>query len=121
MNPFARAQRLTPPKAEPRPIRREAHGVSFVDDYDWIRAENWREVLQSPEKLGAEITTLLEAENAYAAAVLGEYSQLGETILQELTDRIDENDCDPPAQDGAFAYYRRYREEGQHELVCRRA
>ena len=121
MRPFLRAERLTPPKAEPRPIRREAHGLSFIDDYDWIRAENWRDVLQNPEKLGAEIKTLLEAENAYTEAVLEEHEELTEKILQELTDRVDENDCDPPAADGAFAYYRRYREDGQHELVCRQA
>ncbi len=66
------------------------------------------------------IRSLLNRENAYTDSVLADLEPLAESILEELTGRIDETDCDPPARDGDWLYYRRYREEGQHELVCRR-
>jgi oligopeptidase B len=120
MPPFAKAIQFTPPRAARRPLLQRRHDLETRDDYAWIRADNWREALENPDKLPHPIRALLEAENDYADKVLGDVQQRAEMLLEELTGRIDETDCDPPARDGAFLYYRRYREEGQHELVCRR-
>ena len=49
-----------PPRAEARPVTLSAHGLSWVDDYSWMRAENWREVLRDPSRLPADIRSLLE-------------------------------------------------------------
>jgi oligopeptidase B len=35
-----------------------------VDNYAWLRAENWQEVMHDPASLGADIRAYLEAENA---------------------------------------------------------
>ena len=43
-----------PPIAATRPQQRHAHGVAWVDDYAWIRADNWREVLRDPAALPAK-------------------------------------------------------------------
>jgi oligopeptidase B len=120
MPPFAKAQLIEPPRADRRPRLYTAHGVETQDDYAWIRAENWREAIEDPEVLPQEIRALLEAENAYADSVLAEIGPLAQEIYQEMKGRVDETDCDPPARDGAWLYYRRYRAEGQHELVCRK-
>jgi oligopeptidase B len=120
MPPFAKARQFTPPRAARRPLLQRRHDLETRDDYAWIRADNWREALENPDKLPHPIRALLEAENDYADKVLEDVQQRAEMLLEELTGRIDETDCDPPARDGAFLYYRRYREEGQHELVCRR-
>ncbi len=121
MSPFTRARALTPPQAERRPRRFAAHGVELWDDYAWIRAENWREAIQDPTALPQDIRALLEAENAYAESALADIAPLAEKIYQEMEGRVDETDCDPPARDGHWLYYRRYQAEGQHELVCRKA
>ncbi len=120
MKPFARASQFSPPRAARRPSRQTAHGFTRDDDYAWIRAENWREAIRDPKKLPQEIRVLLEAENAYAEKILDDLDPLTEKILDELTGRVDETDSDPPARDGDWLYYNRYREEGQHELICRR-
>ena len=70
MSPFIRARALTPPQAERRPLRLVAHGVELLDDYAWIRAENWREAIRDPAALPQDIRALLEAENAYAESAL---------------------------------------------------
>jgi oligopeptidase B len=61
---------LDPPRAQVRRSTLSAHGLTWDDDYAWIRAQNWREVLRDPSRLPADIRALLEAENAYAAALL---------------------------------------------------
>ncbi len=120
MPPFANATQFKPPRAARHSLRQLRHDVETCDDYAWIRADNWREALEDPDKLPKPIRALLEAENAYADSVLADVDKLAETILKEMTGRIDETDCEPPARDGDFLYYRRYREGGQHELACRR-
>ena len=59
-----------PPRAKIEPREFFAHGTSWRDDYAWIRAENWRETLADPAALPADIRAHLEAENAYAEAIL---------------------------------------------------
>src|SRR3712207_9337221 len=46
----------------------EMHGTEVRDDYAWLKAENWKEVLKDPPVLDPEIRACLEQENAYAAA-----------------------------------------------------
>ena len=108
-----------PPKADKRPIARSAHGVAWSDDYAWIRADNWREVLADPKTLPAEIRELLEAENAYAEAVLGPTQALQKQLTREMRARLKEDDSDPPAPHGPYSYYSRFRHGGQHRLYCR--
>ncbi|HEX9168844.1 MAG TPA: hypothetical protein VF886_07955, partial [Roseiarcus sp.] len=59
-----------PPRAEARPTSLSAHGLTWTDEYAWIRADNWREVLRDPRRLPADIRALLKAENNYADALL---------------------------------------------------
>ncbi|RYF29852.1 MAG: hypothetical protein EOO23_06450, partial [Comamonadaceae bacterium] len=54
----------SPPVAAVRPQSRAVHGVTLNDDYAWLRAENWRDVLRDPDTLPAEIRKHIQAENA---------------------------------------------------------
>ena len=109
-----------PPRAEPRPLRRSAHGVDWIDEYAWIRAENWREVLRDPGRLPLDIRALLEAENAYADALLAPTAELQRELVREMRARLREDDSEPPQVDGPWAYYSRYRQGGQYRIYCRR-
>ncbi|MGI3900559.1 MAG: S9 family peptidase [Janthinobacterium lividum] len=118
--PAFAAEAAAPVPIEKRPANRTVHGYGLTDDYGWIRAENWRDVLRDPTKLPVEILDLLERENAYAAAVLQPTAALQKRLVREMRDRMEEEEAEVPVDDGPFAYYARYREGGQHELVCRR-
>jgi oligopeptidase B len=109
-----------PPVAARKPAQRHAHGVAWVDDYAWIRADNWREVLRDPTKLPAEIRSLLEAENAYADAVLAPTRALQRQLAREMRARLKEDDSEVPQSDGPYAYYSRFRHGGQHRIFCRK-
>ncbi len=112
---------LSPPRpAERRPLLRSAHGVDFPDDWAWLRADNWREVLKRPEALPADIKAVLDGENAFADAVLAPLEGFRAALVAEMRGRVKEDDSDPPQADGAYEYYDRYRPGGEHEIVCRR-
>jgi oligopeptidase B len=61
---------IKPPVADKRPVTDIHHGIVRSDDYAWLRADNWREVMRDPSVLGADIRAYLEAENASADAAL---------------------------------------------------
>ena len=110
----------TPQSVPARRATHVAHGRTLVDDYGWLRAENWQEVLKDPAALPAEIREVLERENRHAEAVLAPTGALQKSLVKEMRGRIKEDDEDVPQTDGPFEYYDRYREGGEHELVCRR-
>ncbi len=103
------------------PTARTVHGVVLADDYAWLRADNWRDVLRDPAALPVDIRTVLEAENGYSAAHLDPLADLVATLKAEMRGRIQEDDSSVPLPDGDWLYYRRYRDGGQHPLFCRRA
>jgi oligopeptidase B len=107
------------PRAPRRPVTAVWHGTTLVDDYAWLKATNWQEVLRAPEKLDADIRAYLEAENAYADHALAPTVALQEALLAEMKARIKQDDSSVPSPDGGYAYFSRYREGGQHPLICR--
>ncbi len=111
--------RASPPRAETRPQHRVVHGVALIDDYAWLRAENWQEVLRDPAALQDDIRTHLEAENEHALAGLAPTEELQKTLFEELKGRLKPDDSSVPAPDGPYAYYSRFRTGGQHRLHCR--
>ena len=42
---------LAAPVADRRPHETVHHGISRVDDYAWLRVDNWQEVMQNPKSL----------------------------------------------------------------------
>jgi oligopeptidase B len=110
---------LTPPVAPRRPHSFTTHGITLVDDYAWLKDENWQEVLRDPSILSADIRSYLEAENAYTESLLGHTISLQKQLVKEMRGRIKEDDSSVPSPDGAYAYLRKFREGGQHELFGR--
>src|SRR4051794_16711203 len=111
---------IRPPVTAKRPFERGVHGGRLTDDYAWLRADNWQAVLRDPAALPADIRAHLEAENAYAAAILGPTESLQQTLFAELKGRLKADDSSVPTPDGPYAYYTRFRDGGQHRLHCRR-
>ena len=110
-----------PPVAPRKPVTRTLHGRSRTDDYAWLKDENWQQVMRDPTLLRADVRAYLEAENAWTEAVTAPLEALRATLFGEFRGRIREDDSSVPAKDGAWEYYERYREGGQHPVVCRRA
>ena len=59
-----------PPTAPKTPHRVEQLGRIRVDDYAWMKDDNWQQVLRDPKVLRADVRDHLNAENAYTKAML---------------------------------------------------
>jgi len=109
-----------PPVAPKRPHRIEQLGRVRVDDYAWMKDDNWQQVLRDPKVLRADVREHLEAENAYTKAMLGETEALQAQMFAEMKGRIKEDDSSVPAPDGPWDYYVRYDLGAQHPIHARR-
>jgi oligopeptidase B len=108
-----------PPVAPRRPHSFTRHGITVADDYAWLKDPNWQEVLHDPTVLDPDIRAYLEVENAYAESLLGHTAPLQKKLVREMRARIKEDDSSVPSPDGPYAYFRKFREGGQHELFGR--
>ena len=97
---MTRLATATPPIPTPRPITRTHHGIAVTDDFAWLRADNWQEVMRDPGTLAADVRAHLDAENAHAEAVLAGAAELRERLFEEMKGRIEQDDSSVPAPDG---------------------
>src|ERR1700737_2912363 len=109
MEPAARLTMPGPPIAERRPTVLEAHGDSRIDPYYWLR-----------EKDNPEVMAYLEAENAYADAVMAPTAPLQETLYREIVGRVQETDFSAPTFYKGWWTYTRTVEGLDYEIYCRR-
>ncbi|WP_264817354.1 S9 family peptidase, partial [Acidomonas methanolica] len=111
---------LQPPSPRREPKTVTQLGRSRVDEYGWMKDENWQQVLRDPSVLREDVAAHLRAENAYADAVLKEIEPLRETLLREMIARIPPAEESVPVPDGPWAYYARYFEGAQHPVHARK-
>ncbi len=100
---------VSAPVAKKIPRETKIHGITLKDDYFWLR-----------EKTSPEVTTYLEAENAYTEAVMQPMKPLQETLYKEMLGRIKQTDLSVPARNGEYWYYSRTEEGKQYPYMCRR-
>lgn len=99
----------TPPVAPCHPTTVTRHGETLTDPYAWLR-----------ERDDPGVRAHLEAENAYAEAVLAPTKPLQETLYLEMKGRIKETDLSVPYRKGDWWYYSRTEEGQQYPIHCRR-
>ena len=108
-----------PPVADKRPIEIEQHGAKRVDNYAWLRDDNWQKVLSDPDVLRSDIRDHLNAENEYYEDATDDLQALRDQLFQEMRGRIKEDDSSVPAPDGPYAYAVRYRDGGEYPIFVR--
>src|SRR5262245_5366280 len=113
-------KRLAPPVAARQPVFSVRPQVELVDEYAWLRSDNWQEVIRDPAPLAPEIRAYLEAENAFTQEALSDTLALQEALFAEMKGRIKEDDSSVPAPAGPFEYFSSYITGGQYPRVCRR-
>ena len=89
-----------PPRAGHKPQSRTDHGITRNDNYSWLRADNWQQVMHEPHLLPVDIREYLEAENRYTDAVMADTKEFQDKLFQELKGRIKQDDTTVPAPTG---------------------
>ena len=118
--PVSRPARAKPPLAAKQTVTATRHGIKLVDDYAWLRADNWQEVMRTPKALAKNIRAYLEAENDYTAAQLADTASLQKTLFEEMKGRLKQDDSSVPSPDGDFEYFSSFIVGGQYPLLCRK-
>ena len=110
---IVRAQSATPPIAAKKPfLVKGPEGVAARnDDYYWLRDDTRK----NPEMLAN-----LNAENAYADAVLAPTKPLQETIYAEIVGRIKQDDASVPYRERGYYYYTRFEAGKDYAINARR-
>ena len=98
-----------PPVVPQRPQVLEAHGDHRVDPYYWLR-----------DKENPEVIAYLEAENAYADAVMADTAELRDRLYREIVGRVQETDYSAPTFYKGWWSYTRTVEGLDYEIYCRR-
>ncbi len=112
---------LKPPVAKRELKTIEQLGRTRVDPYNWMKDENWQQVLKDPSVLRADIREYLEAENAFTQAKLEEpLDGLKEELFAEMRGRIKEDDSSLPSIHGPYAYLTRFRTGGEYPIIARK-
>src|SRR6185437_1076483 len=109
-----------PPVARKEPKRIEQLGRVRIDDYAWMKDDNWQKVLRDPSILKADVREHLTAENAYTKAMLASTEPLQKQLFEEMKGRIKEDDSSVPAPDGPWEYYARYEVGAEHPVHARK-
>lgn len=110
-----------PPITERRPVEIEQHGELRIDNYSWLRDDNWQEILRDPTLLRSDIRRHLEDENAYYHRATDDLEPLRNTLYEEMRSRVQEEESSVPALDGPYAYAVRYRKGGEYPIFVRTA
>ncbi len=99
----------TPPTAHKEHKETTMHGVVLADDYAWLR-----------DKENPDVTAYLEAENAYAEAVMAPLAGLRKDLYQEMLSHMKQTDISVAYREGAYWYYARTEEGLQYPIYCRK-
>ncbi|NBD95348.1 MAG: prolyl oligopeptidase family serine peptidase [Gammaproteobacteria bacterium] len=100
-----------PPLAEKREHVVSAPAGERNDPWYWLRDDS----REDPEMLA-----YLEAENAYAEAVLADVSGLRGTLFEEMRSRIKDDDSSVPFFDRGYWYYTRFEAGMEYPIHARR-
>jgi oligopeptidase B len=96
---------MTPKKTKTTKI----HNDTMIDDYFWLR-----------EKTNPEVIAHLEAENAYAEAMMKPTVALQEKLYKEMVGHIKETDVTVPYRWGGYFYYTRTEQGKQYPVYARK-
>lgn len=100
-----------PPVAASRPHEVASPNGTRVDEFYWLRDDT----RENKEMLG-----YLEAENAYADAMLAHTKPLQEKLYEEIVGRIKQDDATVPYRDNGYWYYRRFETGKEYPIWARK-
>jgi oligopeptidase B len=106
------AAATVPPDADRKPhVVRAPFGAERVDDYYWLRDD---------ERKDPAVIGYLQAENAYADAVLAPLKPLEDRLYGEIVARIKQDDASVPYRERGWWYYARYETGKDYPIHARR-
>ena len=102
----------TPPDVAKKPhVVKAPHGAERIDEYYWLRDDTRKD----PAMLA-----YLDAENAYADALLAPHKPLQDKLYDEVVARIKQDDSSVPYMERGYWYYTRFETGQDYPIHARR-
>ncbi len=96
-----------------------AHGEQREDYYAWLKADNWREVIEDSAKLPVPVADYLKAENEYYDQSTADLAPLHDELVAEIRGLMEEKADSIPAPDEPYIYRYRFVENADHPIRVR--
>ena len=109
-----------PPQHARIPARVGRYGHARIDEFAWFRPKDWLAVLRDPASLDAPIRTAVEAENAYAEAMLAPSQPLQDALAARIAELEPLGMAPLELQAGDWLYFRRQAEGAEYAAWLRR-
>jgi len=107
------SDRPQPPRATKTPhVVRAPHGAEREDAYYWLRDD---------KRVDPQVIAHLDAENAYADALLAPLEPLQAQLYSEIVGRIRQDDTSVPYRERGWWYYSRFEAGKDYPIHARRA
>ena len=98
------------PVAEKVEKKLVTNGHERIDNYYWLN-----------DREKPEVIDYLNAENAYAKAILKSTEAFQESLFEEMKSRIKKDDNSVPYKKNGYFYYTRYQKGKEYPIYCRKA
>ncbi len=109
-----------PPRPPKRPKRIVQLGRTRIDDYAWLRDPNWAKASRDTSLLDPEIRSHLDAENAYADAMLAPTRPRQDFLAARMLALAGTGGAPLAVADGPWEYYQYVRPGQDHPVHARR-
>lgn len=102
------------PKAKKERYEKMINSETVVDYYHWLRDKSW------PKVNDTDVINYLKEENKYSEDYLKSSKDMVEKLINEIKGRVVEDDETYPKKFDNYYYYRKFVQNGNHFLVCRK-
>jgi oligopeptidase B len=99
------------PMPEKRPHEITVHGHTRVDEYYWLRDDT---------RKNPEVIAYLEEENAYFDKVMEPVAEMQNSLVEEMTARLDPDESSVPYLKNGYWYYHRFEPGLEYAIHARR-
>ncbi|MBB5686880.1 S9 family peptidase [Sphingobium boeckii] len=109
-----------PPQQPVQPREVGNFGHKRIDNYAWMRPKDWHAVLRDPTTLDPPIRAAIDAETAYADAMLAPSQPLQAALLQRA-EAVGNSATSPlEVEDGGYLYYQRAAPGSEYPVYARK-
>ena len=96
------------------------HNEELIDNYSWIKQQNWKEVILDPKKLNTHVKKYLDEENLYKETQLKDIKNIEKKLFKELKSKIKNEDNSVPKKDGDYFYAYKYNKNSEYPIYYRK-
>ncbi len=109
------------PKAKKIAKKITQHGYERIDNYAWMRDDNWKEfILGNLEFKNKEVLDYIDDENEYKKKCMLTYQDVEKKLYDEILSRIKEDDQSFPEKRDDYFYYSREEKGKNYSFLCRK-